>query len=158
MSDPAYELVWFIDDQGEKPCLRWIKEDLSDVKRPAIGYAMYEILEHQGKDVCKNNMGRDLGGGIFEFKLDDEKDGEDILLRVFCHLYGNKKILVLHGYDKGKNPKERYQNQQIEIARDRLGVWKRRKREAAKQAKQAQQNDGTKAGPGKPKKQSRGKR
>lgn len=100
---------------------------------------MSEVLQRQGKDVCLSDWGRDLGA-IFEFKLDDEQDGEDILLRVFCHLYGEQKILVLHGYDKGEPPAARYQNVQIRTAEERLALWqaeRRRQVRAARAAKAA---------------------
>lgn len=148
MPDPPYDIDFFQDENGNFPCLGWIRDDLSEIKRQGLGRAMNKVLQQQGKDVCKGDWGRDLGG-IFEFKLDDEQDGENILLRVFCHLYGDKKILLLHGYDKGKNPQARYQNRQIEIAQTRLGLWKAEQRKAKRAAaKKAGSNGETQSSPG----------
>lgn len=47
-----------------------------------------------------------------------------IVLRVFCHAYGDRKVLVLSGYDKGRSPASRRQQREIEIARSRLVSWR----------------------------------
>ena len=48
-----------------------------------------------------------------------------ILLRVFLSFHGKKLVLLLHGYDKGKNDSKKKQQEEIEIARRRLRAWKR---------------------------------
>ena len=73
--------------------------------------------------------GRQLGQGLFEFRVDrtvkpDDEIAEKLVLRVFCHAYGDRKILVLHGYDKGKSPSSRRQQREIEVARSRLAAWR----------------------------------
>jgi hypothetical protein len=47
---------------------------------------------------------------------------ERILLRVFCHAYGDRLILLIGGYDKGSEPGRRRQQREIEIARARLQI------------------------------------
>ena len=42
-----------------------------------------------------------------------------ILLRLFVMLHGQKVILLLHGYDKSRNDKPLYHQQQIKIAKVR---------------------------------------
>ena len=49
--------------------LDWIKSDLSPTKRRALGLAMREILQSHGVGVCAGSWGKQLGGGIFEFRL-----------------------------------------------------------------------------------------
>jgi phage-related protein len=66
---------------------------------------------------------------LFEFRVDrtvkpDDEIAEKIVLRVFCHAYGDRKVLVLHGYDKGKSPASRRQQREIEVARSRLVSWR----------------------------------
>ena len=138
-----YKLEFFEDDDGSKPVLRWIKHDLSPTKRVALGGAMREILEAQGVGVCKTEWGTQLGGGVFEFRLrttgsqvigkgwasSDKADAsEQILLRVMCHAHGQAIILLLAGYDKGKEPSARRQNQEIALARQRLAKHRQRRR------------------------------
>lgn len=131
-----YRLDFFEDQDGDEPCLRWIK-DLSQAKRRALGVAMEQVLQHQGIGVCDEKAwGKQLGGGIFEFRLMrkrrhevKQKSGrraklEQISLRVFCHAYGDHRILLLHGYDKGEDPKGRRQQREIEVARQRLRLWR----------------------------------
>ena len=59
--------------------------------------------------------------------LSDQKAGVAILLRVFVAFEGEKLIVLLGAYDKGKNDKQSFQQAQIEIARKRLRDWKRRR-------------------------------
>lgn len=116
-----YEIEFYEDVDGTKPVLEWIKGDLSPTKRRAIGTAMREVLQAHGVAVCKSSMGKQLGGGIFEFRLRTKSDAsEKILLRVLCHAYGNKVILLLAGYDKGEDPSNRRQQDEIALAQKRL--------------------------------------
>jgi hypothetical protein len=127
-------------DNSDGPVMRWIKKELTALQRRSLGVALHELLEAQGVGVCKTGYGRQLSGGIFEFRLDqsaeevlryrgklpddmEPAEHDPILLRVFCHAYGNQIVLLLHGYDKGRNPSGDNQNRQIEVARDRLKKW-----------------------------------
>ena len=74
--------------------------------------------------VCGTPFGRQLGGGFFEFRLKER----DLLLRAFCHAYGDKVILLLAAYDKGEDPSAKRQNEEIELARRRLSDWQQRRR------------------------------
>lgn len=116
---------------------------------------MKHVLGRLGLDVCETEHGKNLGGGLAEFRLrhservilgkfaeDEQEDGVDesgedgsILLRVFFHAHGRRQLLLLGGYDKGKQPKERRQRREIELARMRLEDWKRHERAARKGAR-----------------------
>lgn len=121
--EPIHELIFYKTLSGEEPTRGWMRE-LAPTKRRALGYAMHDVLAQQGVDVCGEGWGKPLGEGLYEFRLRDESRGQSgtasILLRVFFHPFGEKKILLLHGYDKGEHPGSRYQQQQIAIARKRL--------------------------------------
>ena len=127
---PSFEIEFYADGSGEMPCLRWIREDLSPTKRRALGMAMNEVLQRHGVQVVgERSWGRQLGQGLFEFRVDrtvkpDDEIAERLVLRVFCHAHGDRKILVLHGYDKGKSPSSRRQQREIEVARSRLAAWR----------------------------------
>jgi hypothetical protein len=131
----AYKLEFFAEDDGTEPVLAWIKDDLTAAQRQAIGTAMRRILQANGVQVCSTPWGRQLGGGLFEFRV--RRTGEQminagwakpgsidpserILLRVFCHAHGDKLILLLGGYDKGSAPSSRRQQREINTARRRL--------------------------------------
>jgi len=50
----------------------------------------------------------------------------EVLLRIFCHAYGQRIVLLLGGYDKGAAPKKKRQDREIETARKRLRSFKLR--------------------------------
>jgi hypothetical protein len=130
-----FELEFYDDERGNAPVLRWLREELTPAKRRALGHAMNEVLQRLGVGVCATEFGKQLGGGLFEFRLRrdlrdlaDVGEGEAgrILLRVFCHAHGDKLILLVSGYDKGEHPSLRRQSAEIELARARLRDWRRR--------------------------------
>lgn len=157
------ERIWTIEfyenDAGEKPVLDWITKDLSPTKRRALGTAMRRVLQEQGPEVRKSNWGDYIAEGIFEFRLrmsgknvinlEAEIHGitfeearekfeldpsEALLLRVFCHAYGEKIVLLLHGYDKGEDPSTKRQQTEIAEAKTRLRKFKARQAAAEKAA------------------------
>jgi len=143
MAGVAYTLEFYEDDAGNEPVLEWLRR-LSPRKRRAIGVAMFEILQHEGPNVVETRYGRQIGSGIFELRLDQDAahilaragkssmtgpgPPERILLRVFCHAHGDRIVLLLAAYDKGKRPSARHQQDQIELAKARLRSWMRRQR------------------------------
>ena len=106
---------------------------------------MAEILQEEGIGVCRGAYGKQLGEGLFEFRLRhdaaeilrslgkparDEPRRERILLRVFCHAHGDRLILLLGGYDKVADPSRTRQQREIAEARRRLADYRRRVRGA----------------------------
>ena len=51
-----------------------------------------------------------------------------VLLRVFFHAHGDKLILLLGGYDKGKDPSKKRQKREIEEARRLLKQFQAREK------------------------------
>ncbi|MHB1861187.1 MAG: hypothetical protein ACYCUM_14005 [Solirubrobacteraceae bacterium] len=146
-----WEIEFFEADDGRKPVLDWIKNDLSPTKRRALGSAMRRVLQALGPAVARSGWGRPIGKGIFEFRLrmngkqiinleaqiqgiseEQARDrfslnpSEDVLLRVFCTTRAGAVVLLLHGYDKGEDPSKRRQQAEIEEARRRLKILQRR--------------------------------
>jgi phage-related protein len=136
-----FTLGFYEDKHGDEPVLRWLREELTPTQRRAIGVAMTEILQAEGVGVCRTSYGKQLGRGLFEFRLRHdaaeilrsvgksprpEVSTERILLRVFCHAFGDRVVLLLGGYDKGANPSAKRQQQEIATARKRLADFKRR--------------------------------
>jgi phage-related protein len=137
----TFTLEFFEDEHGDVPVRRWLREELTPIQRRAIGVALREILQSLGIAVCRTEYGRQLGGGLFEFRLRHdaaeilrsvgkparrEPGGERILLRLFCHAYGDRIVLLLGGYDKGADPSPKRQRKEIDVARSRLADFKRR--------------------------------
>lgn len=138
-----FTLEFYSDAVGDQPVLRWLREGLTPTQRRAIGVAMAEILQVEGVGVCRGAYGKQLGDGLFEFRLRhdaaeilrslgkaarNEPRRERILLRVFCHAHGNRLILLLGGYDKGADPSPKRQQREITEARRRLSDYRRRQR------------------------------
>jgi hypothetical protein len=140
-----YRLEFYHDATGEEPVRRWLREELSRTQRLVVGTAMREVLEEEGLNVCGTEFGKQLGQGLFEFRVrgqlsefvgtTPDPSEEKILVRVFCHAHGEKLILLLAGYDKLATPSKSHQNEQIKLARHRLTEWKLRQAKAAKGAK-----------------------
>lgn len=108
-------------------------QSLDSGKRAAAIAAIEILLADMGPDVCGTEYGKHLGKGLFEFRIrHDEavirgKAGQDaagkrteVLLRIFCHAYGERIVMLLGGYDKGAAPSSRRQDREIETARGRL--------------------------------------
>ncbi len=125
---PTYQLEFYEDEQGDRPVRRWIREDLTLRQRSELGEAMRVQLQAKGIGVCATEYGKQLGKGLFEFRLrrSVEDAGERILLRVFCYAYGKRIVLLLGGYDKGADPSPGRQLDEIALARRRLADWRRR--------------------------------
>ncbi len=138
----TFTLEFYEDEHGDQPVLRWLREDLTPTQRRAIGVAMREILEAEGIGVCRTTYGKQLGAGLFEFRLRHdaaeilrnlgkpartEPNPTKILLRVFCHAYGDRIVLLLGGYDKAADPSTKRQQREIETARARLADFRRRR-------------------------------
>lgn len=92
--------------------------------RRVLGTALREILQQQGVAVCGSSYGKQLGQGLFEFRLREH----ELLFRIFCHTYGDRIVLLLSGYDKGADPSARRQQREIGQARKRLTAWQQRQR------------------------------
>lgn len=140
---PRYTIDFYEDERGDSPVLRWLREELTPTQRRAIGVAVREFLQEEGIGVCRSSYGKQLGDGLFEFRLRHdaaeilrsvgktarpEPSGERILLRVFCHAYGDRIVLLLGGYDKGADPSPKRQQREIANARKRLKDFQRRMR------------------------------
>ncbi len=133
----------FEADDGTVPYERFIN-DLSDFKFVALDTAIERVLAVRGIDLVRTEWLKALGESLHEFRVRHDGDEiarmfggdppeasaprEKVLLRVFFHFYGDKVILLLGGFDKGADPKERRQHRQIAEARRLLTQYKERQR------------------------------
>ncbi len=144
MPDRPFTLEFYRTPDGDEPVRRWMERALSSDQRRALDAALTLILAVHGIGVCGTPYGRHLGRGLFEFRLDEDEAtvskkwdsrplpasrtiGSRILLRVFCHATGDRVILLLGGYDKGRDPSRRRQQREIARARGRLEGFLRRR-------------------------------
>lgn len=151
MTEGAWQVEFYADEQGREPCREWA-ERLSPTKKAAFLAAVEVVLTPQGINVASNEFGKALGGGLYELRIrqtateirqrvaglpPDELDSppEAVLLRVFFRTAGRKIILLMSGYDKGESPSERHQNKEIENARKLIRAHDEAQKRAAKTAR-----------------------
>ena len=132
-----FSIEFFETPHGEKPVLRWVREQLTVRQRRAFGCAVYRLLQKYGVGVCDTEFWRPLGGGLCEFRLrlSARTDGDAALLRVFCHATGDRVILLLGAYDKVRDSSKRRQAREIDVARSRLAQYLARRRDADRNPK-----------------------
>jgi putative component of toxin-antitoxin plasmid stabilization module len=138
----GWQLKVYEDEDGHQPFTAWAKK-LSETKFVSVDAALRLVLAARGLDLARTEWLKPLGEGLHEFRIRHDNDEirhmfagqaarirkrERILLRVFVHFYGSRIILLLGGYDKGKDPTERRQQREIAQARKHLAEWRRRRR------------------------------
>jgi hypothetical protein len=142
VSHGLFTIEFFEEPSGRRPVEDWMESELSDVELAALIAGFEHVLSHHGIDVCQSEWGKQLGEGLFEFRIrhtaaeiqrmfGGQAPGERassgrVLLRVFCHAYGAKIVLLLNGYDKGADPSARRQQREIALARRRLTEFQER--------------------------------
>lgn len=130
---------FYEDSNGKRPVETWM-QGLSDAEFAALRAAIVRVLEPRGLELAGSAWLKALGDGLHEFRVRHDAptiealytDGAAstpassarILLRLFVHFHGQKVILVLHGYDKGRDDSPRRQNKEIQEAHKRLRAWK----------------------------------
>jgi hypothetical protein len=135
-----FTIEFFQEPDGRSPVEEWMDSDLTDLELAALLSGFEHVLSHLGVNVCASEWGTHLGEGLFEFRI-RHTAGEiaamfgsggsgggrgKVLLRVFCHAYGAKVVLLLNGYDKGGDPSGKRQQKEIRLARKRLAEFKER--------------------------------
>jgi hypothetical protein len=143
VSADEFTIEFFEDDDGVSPVEEWMDSDLTDVELAALLSGLEHVLSHRGISVCQTEWGKQLREGLFEFRIrhtaaeiENMFSGvpasrqagkrEKVLLRVFCHAYGTKVLLLLNGYDKAGSPSDKRQQREIALARKRLVEFKER--------------------------------
>jgi hypothetical protein len=143
VSAGEFTIEFFEDDDGRSPVEEWMDSDLTDLELAALVSGLEHVLSHRGIDVCRTEWGKQLGQGLFEFRIRHSAaeiehmftgtsssrqaaKGEKVLLRVFCDAYGAKVVLLLNGYDKAGDPGDKRQQREIALARSRLVEFKER--------------------------------
>lgn len=130
----------FTAEDGAVPFERFVNS-LSDFKFMALDAAIERVLSVRGLDLVRTEWLKALGRGLCEFRVRHDADeilhmfggdppqvaapAEKVLLRVFVHFYGDKVVLLIDGYDKGEDPKQRRQQQKIAEARRLLAQFRK---------------------------------
>jgi len=136
----TWTVEFYVDADGKQPARDFLAA-LSFPKRAAAIAAIEAYLVRMGPEVCRSEMGKALGNGLYELRVrhdektirrkafgtaPDEASTGHVLLRIFFAVYGERIVLLLGGYDKGENPAARRQAREIEQARKRLRSFRLR--------------------------------
>ena len=144
---PRMAELWTVEvfraDDGTIPYQQF-GDSLSDFKFAALDMAIKHVLASRGLDLAGSHWLKPLGEGLHEFRIRHEARDiarmfdaeapsvgtkkESVLLRIFVHFHGEKVVLLLGGYDKGRSPKAKRQQREIERARKLLAQYKERRR------------------------------
>ncbi|MDH6277370.1 hypothetical protein M2118_000321 [Aurantimicrobium minutum] len=116
---------------------------LPEYERVVITSAITQILSKEGIGICASEWGKPLGGGLYEFRIGKSLNAISqhaqkmshirtepqahiqVLIRIFCTFYGDKMIVIHHGYDKKRDPSHKRQQREIAKARKIHERWKR---------------------------------
>lgn len=131
---------WTIEYEGD--AFERFLFSLSEYEQAVLIAAIEHVLRMYGIDVCAGEWGKPLGEGLYEFRVrkslrailesagievpGQPGDDQSVLLRVFCTFYGNKVVLLYHGYNKKADPSTKRQQREINRARKLHQGWKRR--------------------------------
>lgn len=134
--------TWSIEYEGDG--FERFLLSLAPYEQAVLIAAVEHVLHRHGIDICAGEWGKPLGEGLYEFRVrkslrtifasaglePEEPAGTDraVLLRVFCTFYGDKIVLLYHGYNKKKDPSEKRQQREIAKARKIHNHWKQRPR------------------------------
>jgi putative component of toxin-antitoxin plasmid stabilization module len=140
----SWTAEFYEDSNGKRPVETWM-ESLSEAEFAALRAAVLHVLEPQGLALGGSAWLKALGQGLHEFRVRHDAATIEamysnagsttstpparILLRMFVHFHGDKVILLLHGYDKGKASSASRQNKEIKEARKRLRDWQQVQRD-----------------------------
>ncbi len=142
MSGGEWQLEVYETENGRQPFTAWV-EKLSETKFVSLDAALRLVLSERGLDLVRTEWLKPLGEGLHEFRVRHDSDEirrmfagqaarprrrERILLRVFVHFHGSRVVLLLSGYDKGKDSNDKKQQREIAQARKYLADWRRRQR------------------------------
>lgn len=134
------ERAWTLEVAGDS--FERFMRKLPGYEQAVVDAAIRHVLAVEGIGICDSEWGKALGGGLYEFRVrrsltailssagvaDAGRARRAVLVRVFCAFSGNRVVILLGGYDKGRDPSVKRQQREIAAARATLSAWKRAKR------------------------------
>jgi len=149
-SDPGpgdWRLEVYDRPDGSIPYNVFLKS-LDPYSQIVLGISVEEVLARQGHNICNTSWGKALRDGLYEFRVQKSLNAlckeacvpvpgglhgdKGVSLRVFFTVEGVRIVLLLGGYDKGKDPNEKRQDREIKVARKLLKEHRANERKKAK--------------------------
>ena len=139
MSAEKFEVIVAQTLSGTRPFETWIRKHPVTVQIVADAL-ISELLAYVGADICKTEVGKSLGGGVYELRTrqqaqtllkrlqwDVPPSARDLSQPVFIPIYfaigENRRIVLLGGFNKGSLSSPRAQSSSISQARKVLGEF-----------------------------------
>lgn len=138
----AWKVRYYRDlESGDEPAREWMNSLVprDEVKRLAALAAIECVLKVHGTDVCETEWGKNFGRGLYEFRIrhpagviqkmfppkraiqkligQNDDASANVLLRIYFTTYGSGVILLLSGYDKGRDSSAQRQRAETKKAR-----------------------------------------
>jgi hypothetical protein len=141
-SGPTWRIeLWRADLTDVAPFERWLRR-CDPYTQAVVDAVLTHVVEPHGLDLLGTEWCRSLGDGLYEIRVrqslqavrsrggvrDQATRGSDrkrVLLRLFVTFHGRRVVLLLHGYDKGRDPSQRRQRREIAQARLHLTAWRK---------------------------------
>lgn len=134
-SQPEWSIHFLQTPSGQIP-FEIFRKSLKPAEATVLDICVEEILGRLGNNVCSSTWGKSLGAGVYEFRINRSltalcnelgiqspnflKSDRTVLLRVFFAIEESKIILLLSGYDKGRDSSRKKQQRLIKTARKLL--------------------------------------
>jgi hypothetical protein len=134
-------VLWSIEYEGD--AFERFLFSLPAYEQAVLVAAIEIVLKVDGIDICAGEWGKPLGEGLYEFRIrkslrtilagagggtsEGPVADRPVLLRVFCTFYGDRIVVLYHGYNKGTDPSQSRQRREIAKARKLHGRWKRQR-------------------------------
>lgn len=135
--------LWQEPGTGATPFERWLRRTDPYVQA-VVDATLTHIVEPYGIALLATEWCTALGDGLYEIRVrrslhaiqthgstervttsSRSPNRRSVLLRLFVTFHGQRVVLLLHGYDKGKDPSQRRQRREIARARRCLATWRR---------------------------------
>ena len=134
---------WKIETEGL--AFRRFVKSLTEYEQAVLFAAIETVLARLGPDVCETEWGKQLGRGLYEFRIrrslnavnkhaqaqsiGSRGNKHPVLLRIFFALDRDRVILLLDGYNKKKDDSALRQQKEILRARRLLNASRKRSRD-----------------------------
>jgi hypothetical protein len=128
---------------GDIPFATFV-DSLPNTSANALKIALDSVLAARGIELAGTEWLKPLGKGLHEFRIRHDAaeiahmfghhtvaatpPRRAILLRLFVHFHGDRRVLLLNGYDKGADTSERRQRREIARARRLLAQFRNARR------------------------------
>jgi hypothetical protein len=121
-----WKIQYFYDHRGISPFQEWFNFELDEEQKAFLLQVISKKLIKQGPSLIHTKWLSSIHKDLYQLRvLKNFKAGrQKILLRVYLCFNEDSEVVLLCGYDKGKNSSPEFQQKEIEKALDYLNQWR----------------------------------